>query len=765
MTKNLQKLRLVIVLVSSLFIYNFSFAAADLVVTQSSFTKNSIDRGDYFNATISVKNIGNVAAITSYAKIFFTTDVNNVEIGQVFLSQISVKSLQPNETTIINFIYPLPLIEPKTYYPIISLDDNNVIAENNEQNLYCIGSCNSLVVTNGYVPDRILPCPIIFIHGLTGDSEESWRIFASIYSSRYGLHEGGTLNFCLDVDNDATTSDYSTLYKNFTNVSSLKNGDFYFLNFNVTSTGELHPMHSLFTSGGLSNQSAIYKQGKALKEAIKTVLAQTGASEVMLVGHSMGGLAARQYIQDSTNWQTDGKHHIAKLVTIGTPNGGSNMSGASVGSLIGGIDEFSEAVRDMRHPSTRFNGIFLFGGNEADITASYNKDIDCNGRSNNITGLNFKSFPADIPASCIIGKNFKYVSLFGIELPCDSYTSDGVVCSHRADLNNYPNIYADRFIIDSDKSLYYKNNVAFHNNLHKRGENFSTIMQALDEPKTYEKAYDIPLNTGWFGNITKQADNDPFPEPDHSTDYDDYRFQLPTAGTLRIYTFNIPIPNFAVSIVDASYRVLKRIESNGASNIDQSFTMAAGTYFFEVEGIPESNSYWHPYGFALIYTPSVGPRAEFTSAIRQGCAPLNVSFTNLSSGATGYQWTFEGGTPNTSTASAPVVKYSTPGTYAVSLKATNTAGINTYTRTGFISVGKAPLSNFNVSIDTSSAQFINLSDVGVSADYSWNFGDNTTSTEISPTHKYARTGTFLVSLVARNEVCPELKATALGCYK
>ena len=127
MTKNLQKLRLMVALFSSLFIHNFSFAAADLVVTLSSFTKSTIDRGDYFNATISVKNIGNVAAATSYATIFFTTNVNNTDIGKQILSRVSVKSLQPNETTVINFIYTVPLV-PNTYFPIISLDDNKEIA-------------------------------------------------------------------------------------------------------------------------------------------------------------------------------------------------------------------------------------------------------------------------------------------------------------------------------------------------------------------------------------------------------------------------------------------------------------------------------------------------------------------------------------------------------------------------------------------------------------------------------------------------------------
>jgi len=40
----------------------------------------------------------------------------------------------------------------------------------------------------------------------------------------------------------------------------------------------------------------------------------------------MGGLASREYIQNTSNWQSDNVHHVAKLLTVGTPHGGSNAS-------------------------------------------------------------------------------------------------------------------------------------------------------------------------------------------------------------------------------------------------------------------------------------------------------------------------------------------------------------------------------------------------------------------------------------------------------
>eukprot|EP01012_Entosiphon_sulcatum_P020361 TRINITY_DN25329_c0_g1_i1.p1 TRINITY_DN25329_c0_g1~~TRINITY_DN25329_c0_g1_i1.p1 ORF type:complete len:721 (-),score=61.25 TRINITY_DN25329_c0_g1_i1:34-2172(-) len=82
------------------------------------------------------------------------------------------------------------------------------------------------------------------------------------------------------------------------------------------------------------------------------------------------------------------------------------------------------------------------------------------------------------------------------------------------------------------------------------------------------------------------------------------------------------------------------------------------------------------------------PMADFTVNKQSVCAGSSLTFTDESAlGASGsISWTFEGGTPSTSTASAPVVTYATPGTYSVSLVATNSSGSNTKTQTSYITV-------------------------------------------------------------------------------
>lgn len=65
-----------------------------------------------------------------------------------------------------------------------------------------------------------------------------------------------------------------------------------------------------------------------------------------------------------------------------------------------------------------------------------------------------------------------------------------------------------------------------------------------------------------------------------------------------------------------------------------------------------------------------------------------VQFTDLSANnPIAWEWTFEGGTPTSSTDQNPIVQYQLPGVYSVTLKATNLYGNNTLTKTNYITVG------------------------------------------------------------------------------
>ena len=69
------------------------------------------------------------------------------------------------------------------------------------------------------------------------------------------------------------------------------------------------------------------------------------------------------------------------------------------------------------------------------------------------------------------------------------------------------------------------------------------------------------------------------------------------------------------------------------------------------------------------------PIADFIGAPTNGCAPMTVNFTDLSqNGPTNWIWTFPGAIPPTSTLQNPIVIYTQPGVYDVTLTVTNLAG-------------------------------------------------------------------------------------------
>lgn len=81
------------------------------------------------------------------------------------------------------------------------------------------------------------------------------------------------------------------------------------------------------------------------------------------------------------------------------------------------------------------------------------------------------------------------------------------------------------------------------------------------------------------------------------------------------------------------------------------------------------------------------PVADFSTSQTNINTGSSISFTDLSSNSpTSWSWTFQGGTPATSTAQNTTVQYNTAGTYTVTLTATNANGNNTKTKTAYITV-------------------------------------------------------------------------------
>ena len=143
--------------------------------------------------------------------------------------------------------------------------------------------------------------------------------------------------------------------------------------------------------------------------------------------------------------------------------------------------------------------------------------------------------------------------------------------------------------------------------------------------------------------------------------------------------------------------------------------------------------------------------ADFFAEDTEGCAPLQIQFTDQSSSnVTQWNWSFSGGTPSTSSEQNPLIIYNTPGVYEVTLEASNPFNSSTVTETNYITILDVPTASFTFN---ETGNVINFNNTSTNADtYLWTFGDGETSTEESPSHTYTNDGNYIVTLEATN-VC------------
>lgn len=549
---------------------------ADLVVNNINFPAGTFNKGDRMPFSFTVKNIGTGAAGKTHTALYLSSSFSYT--GATVLTSVSCKALAAGEQSPeIKCAVILPYaVTAGNNYLLLKADANTEVAETNETNDF--HSAGTVTIGSGTAIAQNLPYPIIFVHGFTS-SNTTWDGMKTALQNTYGFSYGGNLNFCLNQDNNTATSNAATDYKDWTNMASLSPGDFYTVNFDTDPAGNTIT-NSTVSQNLESNQAGVVKQGLAIRDAIKHVLQITGKSKVILCGHSMGGLASREYLQNPAIWQADGAHHVAKLVTLGTPHGGSDLTGAGLGGL-GGLDEYSEAVRDLRTTYwwSGEPGVYLFGGHENySVMIFYpffnyvNVDVNCNGvdaDNSLITGINQKPIPADIAYSCTIGNA--------------SGTGDFVVGIDQANLNNYRAVNADTFLVNS-----------IHTSLTSQ---IPVNMQALDESKNSATAFAIVPDQFYSGFFTKQSVT-----AASQTDSDYFKFSMTQSGNIRVEVNNMPVQNGTVKIYDQN-NILKYTAATGGAGYTDITTpvMPAGNYFLNLAGVPEATSDASPYSLKLSF--------------------------------------------------------------------------------------------------------------------------------------------------------------------
>jgi len=165
-------------------------------------------------------------------------------------------------------------------------------------------------------------------------------------------------------------------------------------------------------------------------------------------------------------------------------------------------------------------------------------------------------------------------------------------------------------------------------------------------------------------------------------------FTIHNAGTSTL-TLSPPISitgssNFTVSSSFAS----TSIAPGATTTFSLAFTPTGAGPFVANLSFATNDCDENPYTIQLMGSGlSAAPTANFSANITSICPNNSVVFSDLSTGATSWSWTFNGGTPaSASTAGPHTVTYSTPGTYSVTLSVSNSDGTDTHTETNYITV-------------------------------------------------------------------------------
>lgn len=188
---------------------------------------------------------------------------------------------------------------------------------------------------------------------------------------------------------------------------------------------KIKPAH-LYTVTFSSTQLAITQQGKELAEVVKRVKEANNEDKVILIGHSMGGLASREYLQ-SNYYRND----VAGFVSVGTPHQGSNFDLEKVQlklvpkfirDLKWKVDTNGDAVRDLRPGSEYLTSLNNFA---------------------------LRPMPSDVTYIAIVGSGCPFIAT---RTQCA--VSDGIVRVNSQDPNKTPGVNVQYDILTTEKDHF-----------------------------------------------------------------------------------------------------------------------------------------------------------------------------------------------------------------------------------------------------------------------------------------------------------------------
>jgi pimeloyl-ACP methyl ester carboxylesterase len=381
-----------------------------------------------------------ISAIVGIGSVYLRWDTPEIPVDQYFINFSSSSGDQGQITYIPDTTSSLAGIRQNTAVIITKLPNGsaiqngvkyqfNIVAETG--GILSLPSTTVSVIPNswdvaGHLPPRPLN-PILFLHGFTGVGTFSGSgTFAQTFDfmvRSLGWRYGGQL---YHQNSDSTTQVSVDRTGQCTSPPNLTVGQFIVpCNDDGTITA-----NSDFVSASFGSNTADYSDSRGLdhqadevKGFIDAVISTSAASSVTIVGHSDGGLGARDYL---TNGEGSDKH-VDSFITYGTPHQGADLSKV-VDLFVGHV---SGSVGVLLFDGARDSAFFCSGS----TPLYYGSPVSATGFLGMLNDPG-RVFPEGI----------RYTSIVGISDPngrpqdCHSSAWDGLVPRSSADLSTAPPI-------------------------------------------------------------------------------------------------------------------------------------------------------------------------------------------------------------------------------------------------------------------------------------------------------------------------------------
>jgi len=132
-----------------------------------------------------------------------------------------------------------------------------------------------------------------------------------------------------------------------------------------------------------------------LEQAVEAICEQTGYERIHVIGHSMGGIIARYYVQ-----RMGGDQHVHTLVTLGSPHAGTRAAHLLPRGVCGQLRPDSPVIAELAEPVASCRTRFLCFWSDLDVLISPKRAarVDhphLNARNVFVRGVGHMSLPID----------------------------------------------------------------------------------------------------------------------------------------------------------------------------------------------------------------------------------------------------------------------------------------------------------------------------------------------------------------------------------